>query len=103
MGDLAQQLDDNHHPIPRALAPGTSQDVSFDASAQSIAFAAGTRMVRLCATQPCRVAFGSNPTAGATDLLLPANTVEYFKATDGQKIAALKQSSAGTLNIVELG
>jgi hypothetical protein len=103
MGDLAQVMDDNHNPIPNALAPGVSQDVAFDGSVQSTAFISGTRMVRLVATQACRIAFGVDPTAGAAGLLLPANVVEYFKTHSGYKVAALKQSSAGSLNVTELG
>lgn len=103
MGELAQTLDDNHFPIPGALTPGASQDVTFDSATQSTAFPAGTRLVRLVATQTCRVAFATNPTAGAADMLIPANVVCFFKATDGQKLSALKESSSGKLNVTVFG
>jgi hypothetical protein len=81
---------------------GTSQDVSFDASAQSSATAATTTVVRLCATQDCRYLIGSNPTALSSSVLLPAGVVEYVEITGGHKVAAIKATSAtGTLNVVE--
>jgi hypothetical protein len=89
------------HKLPVAKQ-GTSQDVTFDASAQSAALAATTTLVRLCATQDCRYLIGSNPTALSTSVLLPAGVVEYVEVTGGYKVAAIKSgAAAGKLNVVE--
>jgi hypothetical protein len=81
---------------------GTSQDVTFDASAQSSATATTTTLVRLCATADCRYLIASNPTALSTSVLLPAGVVEYVEITGGHKVAAIKSGSAtGKLNVVE--
>lgn len=81
------------------ITPGTSQKVAFDASQQSAAIT-GT-VVRVVSTTDCHLAFGANPTAVAdgTCWFLPAGSVEYFRITSGSKIAAVKDSAAGTLFI----
>lgn len=93
--------DGSSDPIP-VLRPGTGQNLSFTGtSAQSAAVSSS--VVRVIATTDCRIAIGANPTAGATDLYLPAGAVEYFRtAPDVDKIAAIQVSAGGTLNIVEM-
>ena len=83
---------------------GTSQDVSYTASsAASAAFGSQTYKVRLLATTDCRVRIGDGtPTAVAADTYLPALSVEYFTVTPGQKVAAIRQSADGTLNVTEI-
>lgn len=61
------------------------------ASVQSAAMNAKTSMVRLCADAPCSVQFGTNPTATATMMRLPANVPEYLAIPAGKnyKIAVI--------------
>lgn len=93
--------DSNSHP-PLTPRWGTMQALSFDSSAKSSAVAATTTVVRLCATTDCYVLFGADPTAAAsTSILLPAGVVEYVEITPTYKIAAIKVTTAGILNIVE--
>lgn len=58
-------------------------------SAQSSAFNAATKFVRLHADAVCSVAFGSNPTAAATSARMAANTTEYFGVNPGDKVAVI--------------
>ena len=80
---------------------GAAQEVDFDGSVQSAAIGSGTTVVRLCSTQDCRYLVGSNPTAVATSPFLPANIFLHLEVTGGDKIAAIKQTAAGKLIIVE--
>ena len=59
------------------------------ASAQSAAFVAGTKLVRVACDAACHIAYGSNPTATTASLYLPANAVEYFGVEAGGKIAVI--------------
>lgn len=55
---------------------------------QSVAITA--TIVRIVASAAVNIEFGTNPTATTTtSLYLPANTVEYFKFTSGDKVAAI--------------
>lgn len=95
--------DNNLNPL-QVPKLGTSQDVSFDGSVQSVAFAATTKVIRLCSTQDCRFLVSANPTALATSARLPANTIAHIEVTGGHKIAAIKDAdtgAAGKLNVVE--
>lgn len=59
-------------------------------SAQSAAFAATTRMLRLCSDTSCYYTLGTAPLAATTDTLLPAGVVDWVAVPVGQsyKIAA---------------
>lgn len=93
--------DDEGRGIP-AIFPGFSQRLQIGAtSSQSIPMGATTGIVRLCPTSDCYVAFGANPTASSSSLLLPAGAVEYFGINPGDKIAVLQVSSGGYLSIIE--
>jgi hypothetical protein len=85
------------------IYPGTSQDLAFGAaSAQSSAVGAATSVVRVIAkTNDARIAIGANPTATATGTLCKAGVAEYFACRPGDKLAAIQDSAAGTLNITE--
>jgi hypothetical protein len=50
----------------------------------------------------CRVAFGTDPTATATSMFIPGLSEVYVEVVGGTKIAAIKESTAGKLNIVEM-
>lgn len=74
-------------------------------SAQSGAFGAYTHDVRVVSTTNCHIAFGSDPTAAATDdngIYLPAGVVEYFHVTPGQKLAVIQDTGAGVLCVAEM-
>ena len=94
---------DNFHPI-QALAPGTTQTISVASSsaATSSAFATGTTVVRVVSTTDCHIIFATSPTATTSTAYLPANQVEYFKATAGEKIAAVRANADGTLYVTEM-
>jgi hypothetical protein len=83
--------------------PGTVLNVSFTAaSAQSSAVSDSIRELRLVATQNCYYKVGANPTATTSDTYLPSGTVEYIAIAPGEKVAAIRSSADGTLNITEM-
>lgn len=83
--------------------PNIYQVVSFDATQQSAAFNAATRLIELSANQDCWIKIGSNPTADTTtSKFLAKGTIVYYEVTPGHKIAAIKDSAAGKLSVLEL-
>jgi len=76
-------------PIAQLPAISTQQVTVAGASAQSAAFSADTRFVRLRTDTACRIVAGDNPTATTSDLSLDANQAEYFGVTPGQKLAVI--------------
>lgn len=76
---------------------GAGEVVSYDSStANSTAFPAGTKNVRVVTTTHCYVEVGTSPTATSASFMLPAYVVEYFTVVAGEKIAILKVADAGT-------
>jgi len=74
-------------------------------SAQSAAISGGSgpyELIRLVSTTNCHVEFGTNPTATTNSAYLPAGVVEYFKVNTGEKVAAIQNSSSGTLHIARM-
>ena len=74
------------------LAPGTTHKVSPSGSsaASSTAFNADTVFVRVVATAAMNITFAASPTAVATDLYIPAATIEILKVPEqGVKFAAI--------------
>jgi hypothetical protein len=98
-------VDEYGHPI-QALAQGANQTLAVGvASAQSLAFAAGSKVVRVVATSNCWIVFGVNPTAAATSgngSYVPAGAIELWRVTPGHRVAVIQDSAAGTLSITEL-
>lgn len=84
--------------------PGATQTVttSGTSAASSNGFGSSTFFVRVVCTEDCHIVFGASPTATTSDLFLPANTVEYFTVTSGQKIAAIQNSAGGSLYVTEM-
>lgn len=75
------------------------------ASAQSAVWSATTEEIRVVCTAACHINIGENPTAAATDnngFYLPANVVEYFHVTPGQRLAVIQDSGAGVLSVSEM-
>jgi hypothetical protein len=93
----------NFHPI-QALAPGTTQTITTSGSSAVISsvFTADTTVVRIVATKDCHITFAAAPTATTSLPFMPANQVEYFKVTAGEKCAAIQSSEAGTVFVTEM-
>ncbi len=88
----------------QALAPGTTQTVSTASSsaATSNAFASGTTVVRIIATEDCHIVFAASPTATTSSTFIGAKQAEYFKVDAGQKCAGIRSSTDGTLFVTEM-
>lgn len=83
----------------------TNSNITMSGSSQATsAFGAQTRMVRVATgAQPAYINIGDGtPTAANTDPLMPANTIDYFTVTPGQKAAVLQAGTAGTISITEM-
>lgn len=78
---------------------GAGQVVSYDAStATTNAFGGNTTAVRVYATTDCFIEIGVAPVAVVnTSTFLPAGQVEYFAAKPGERVAAVKLTTAGSL------
>ena len=102
MTRLAKELNTNES--IQAAAPGTTQTITTSGSSAAIstAFGNNTRLVRIVATEDVNIKFGSSPTATTSDPFIPANQVEYFKVTAGEKVAAIQNSAAGTVYVTEM-
>lgn len=69
----------------------STEDVDTSAtSAQSSAFAANCRFIRVVSDANLRIVVGANPTATATSMPLRADQPEYFAVASGMKIAAIE-------------
>jgi hypothetical protein len=98
--------------MPRTLdstlrLTGTSQNVttSGTSAATGTAFGANTSEIRVVCTQNTWILIGDGtPTAttGAGSTYMPAGVVEYFHVNPGQKLAAIQDSAAGTVNVSEM-
>ena len=71
----------------------TTQAKDFTTATQSDAFNSSTRIIRVASNTLCYIAFGANPTATATSMLLPAFGVEYFGVNGGDKISVYDGTS----------
>lgn len=70
--------------------PGTVQaPVIFTTTTQSLVFGVGTKMVRIVSDTKCHLAFGVGPIATVNNMLVAADTVEYFGVIEGQKVAVI--------------
>lgn len=84
---------------------GTNTNITMSASSQATAaFGAQTYQVRVaCGAQPAYIKIGDGtPTAAATDPQMPANTIDYFSVTPGQKLAVLQAGTAGVISVTEI-
>lgn len=94
--------DRNGH-LLQAFVPGVTQNVTVGAaSLQSAAFGDLTRLVRLAATTDCFVVFGADPTATTSSMFLPSGAVEYLAVEPGTKVAVIRQTADGALNVTEM-
>lgn len=79
-------------PLEVAMTPPVIDQgsVNFSGGATaSAAFNAQTRFVRLVCDVQCSVAFGANPTATTSNMVLPAGLPEYFGVIAGQKVSVI--------------
>lgn len=58
-------------------------------SAQSAAFNAAARVIRVHTSEICSIVIGANPTATTSDARMAANQTEYFSVEPGHKLAAI--------------
>lgn len=74
-----------------SMPPLAEQTVAVaGASAQSAAFNAKTKFVRIATDTPVNLAFGANPTATTSLLYMPAGSVEYFAVAPNMKVAVIQ-------------
>jgi hypothetical protein len=79
--------------IQTAQEPGTDQaPLTFTTSAQSAAFATGTRFIAFYSSADFHYVVGANPTATTNALKLAAGVLYYVGVTEGHKIAAIVAS-----------
>jgi len=74
-------------------------------SQASSAFGVQTNQIRIATSgQPAYFVIGDGtPTAtSANGALMPANWVDYFTVTPGQKVAVLQAGTAGALSVSEM-
>ena len=72
-------------------------------SAQSSAITTGSGLIRIAVKGThAHVAFGSNPTATEESFLINTDTSEIFTFVSGQKVAFIKTSGTGEINICAL-
>jgi len=82
---------------------GVNAVVAFDASAASAAIAAECFMVEVVASQNCYISIEAAPVATAVNGMYIVKDWPYFvKVTPGEKIAAIKVTTAGNLYISQL-
>ncbi len=73
------------HPNEPALA---IQDVDYTVSAESAAFGANTKLIRVVSDGLAMLKFGASPqTATAVHARLPADVIEYFGVNPGDVVA----------------
>ncbi len=80
--------------LQAAVEPGvTTQAVAIGGvSAQSAAFGATTRFVRLHTDAICSIAFGTSPTATTAKARMAANQTEYFAVKPSDKVAVISNT-----------
>ena len=92
-------------PMQESSRLSTNTTFTLSGSSQATAaFGVQTRQVRVATTgQPAFIVVGDGtPTAAATDPIMPANYVDYFTVTPGQKLACLQAGTAGSLSVTEM-
>src|SRR5262245_36710835 len=103
-----RRADVRRHPegmMRAASRLGTNTTFTLSGASQATAaFGAQTYQVRVAAgAQPAYVRIDDGtPAAAATDPLMPANTIDYFTVTPGQKLACLQAGTAGTLSVTQM-
>lgn len=84
-------------PTQTIQAPGcpevAQQQVAIGVgSAQSAAFNANTKFIRVNVDAVCSIKIGTDPTAAVTAQRMAANQTEFYAVAPGQKIAVIANS-----------
>ena len=87
------QISNDGAVVPVAMGQVRSQEVLFGTSTQSLPFRNGVKLIRVIADADVYLVFGADPTATATAIRLPANTVEYFGVEANEIVACYDGSS----------
>tara|TARA_B100000424_G_scaffold54211_1_gene38958 strand:- start:1295 stop:1612 length:318 start_codon:yes stop_codon:yes gene_type:complete len=88
---------DRGYPMIDATGSATNQSVTIGtSSAQSAAFAATTKVVRLSSNNNCFLAFGSNPTATSSSIHMHAHSPLFAKVNPGEKVAVISHNTVAT-------
>ncbi len=66
------------------MPPLAEQTVAIGAEADSAAFNAATRFIRVHNDAICSIAIGTAPTASTSTMRLPADSIEYFAVPKGE-------------------
>lgn len=61
-----------------------------------------TTLLRILTTSAALIKVGDAPTAGASDMLLPANTEMILEVISGYRVSAAPLSTGGSLYVTEL-
>lgn len=91
-----------------AFGLGSTSSVAYTGAASGESFvwnAAGggeTALLRVFTTTAAHIAVGTDPDAGASDPILPANTEMILEVPAGYKVSAKPVSTAGVLFTTEL-
>lgn len=76
--------------VPVGIEPPLAeQTVAIGVAAQSAAFNAETKYIRVHTDAICSIAFGANPTATTSNKRLAANSTEYFGVKAGDKLSVI--------------
>lgn len=87
----------------QALRPGAAQTIPIGSATQSSG-TFGVAVLRLVATSPCFIAFGTAPFADAAGgHYLPQGAPEYFRTAAGDRVAVIRAADDGLLHISEMG
>lgn len=80
-------MDEAGRIVPVAVEPSiTTQNVTYTSSAQSAAFNANTRFIRIVCDAKAHYVFSANPTATAAAPYLAADAPEYFGVARGSSL-----------------
>lgn len=71
------------------MPPVAEQTVAIGVAAQSAAFNAKTKFVRINVDAVCSLEFGPNPTATMTSPRMSANTTEFFGVNANDKVSVI--------------
>lgn len=87
-----------------AFLPGVTTNFTTSGTSQATAAVGNlTAIVRVAVTAATYVAVGADPTAAATNMLIPAGGVELLATVPGvSKVAVLQVTEAGRASITQL-
>ena len=85
-----------------AMRPVTTQKVnSAGTSAQSSAFGSNIEYVRVVSDADCHIEFGVNPTATNAKIFLASKSEDYFKVSEGEKVAVIGSANLYVTELTE--